>query len=98
MLCQTVKEGVECSFMKKTGCSFVDGTCKVIIEDCAGCNKVVEYSGGQYCKSYADPGSRWIIGKCALASHVVKDAKENLQKINPLKASKRANKKGGKKK
>ncbi|MDR2861034.1 MAG: PxxKW family cysteine-rich protein [Syntrophobacterales bacterium] len=98
MLCQTVKVGVECSFMTKGGCSFTDGTCRVIIENCAGCNKIVDYSGGQYCKSYADPASRWIMGKCALASHVTRDAKENVQKINPLKASKRASKGKSKKK
>ena len=98
MQCQTVKVGVECFFMTKSGCSFTDGTCRIIIGDCAGCNKIVDYDGGQYCKSYPDPASRWITGKCALASHVVRDTGEQVQKINPLKASKRASKKGGGKK
>ncbi|MBN1547651.1 MAG: PxxKW family cysteine-rich protein [Syntrophaceae bacterium] len=100
MLCQTVKEGVECTFMSKNGCTFIGGSCKTIIESCVGCNKVVEYPTGQYCKVYADPASRWTTGKCAIASHVSRDIKETTQKINPLKASKRASKggKGGKKK
>lgn len=98
MLCQTVKEGIECTFMTKSGCSFTDGSCRTIIEGCIGCNKVVEYPTGQYCKVYADPASRWIVGKCAIASHVTRELKESTQKINPLKASKRAASKGGGKK
>jgi hypothetical protein len=95
MLCQTVKVGIECTFMTKSGCTFTDGSCRTIIEGCVGCNKVVEYPTGQYCKVYADPTSRWVVGKCAVASHINRDIKESTQKINPLKASKRASK-GGK--
>ncbi len=98
MLCQTVKEGIECTFMTKSGCSFTDGSCRTIIEGCIGCNKVVEYPTGQYCKVYADPASRWIVGKCAIASHVTRELKESKHNINPMKASKRAASKGGGKK
>ncbi|NLN60340.1 MAG: hypothetical protein GX147_06490 [Deltaproteobacteria bacterium] len=97
MLCQTIKEGIECTFMTKRGCSFMGGTCITVVEDCVACNKIVEYPTGQYCKVYADPGSRWITGRCAIASHTARDIKESAQKINPMKASKRASKGGGKK-
>jgi hypothetical protein len=96
MLCQTVKVGVECTFMSKNGCTFTGGSCLTIIESCTGCNKVIDFPTGQYCKVYADPGSRWVTGKCAVASHIVREIKDNAQKINPLKASKRASKGGGK--
>jgi len=37
-----------------------------------------------------DPASRWLMGNCPRATHVKLVIKENTQKINPLKASKRA--------
>ena len=38
---------------------------------------------------YADPGSKWMFGNCNLATHVERKG-EKVQKINPLKASKKA--------
>jgi hypothetical protein len=37
-----------------------------------------------------DPASKWMIGNCVTATHVKLEIKEAAQKINPLKASKRA--------
>ncbi len=98
MLCQTVKVGVECTFMTKNGCTFTGASCNPVIESCVGCNKVADYPTGQYCRVYADPASRWVVGKCAIASHVTREIKDSSQKINPLKASKRSSKGGGGKK
>lgn len=92
MLCQTVKSGMECSFMAKNGCTFNGGSCAPIIEKCEGCNKVLESAMGRFCKMYPDPKAKWAMGGCPTSSHVKRDIKEE-QKINPLKASKRANKK-----
>ncbi len=92
MLCQTIKSGVECSFMTKGGCGFFGGSCVTVIEKCDGCNKVLESSTGKFCRVYPDPTAKWAIGGCPTASHIKKVVKEE-QKINPLKASKRANKK-----
>jgi hypothetical protein len=36
MQCQTQKPGIECLFMKKTGCSYGGGKCLTIIESCEG--------------------------------------------------------------
>ncbi|MGD0276122.1 MAG: PxxKW family cysteine-rich protein [Syntrophales bacterium] len=93
MVCQTIKVGSDCPFMSKRGCNFNGGFCNVIVEQCEGCSKTVEYSTGKYCKVYPDPVVRWYSGKCPTATHVKVDIKENIQKLNPLKASKRANKK-----
>lgn len=92
MICQTTKAGTECVFMGKKGCGFNGGTCHPIVEKCEGCNKVMVLATGQYCKVYPDPTGKWSTGRCPQASHVKKEVTETAQKINPLKASKRANK------
>ncbi len=92
MLCETVKKGVDCAFMSKKGCGFIGGSCQPGVEKCEGCNKIFEYETGKYCKVYPDPKSKWLRGNCPSASHVKLVIKE-AQKINPLKASKRASKK-----
>jgi len=90
MICQTVKSGTECTFMSKKGCGFMEGQCHAIIEKCEGCGRIFVWENGNYCKVYADPASRWILGSCPSATHVKLEIKETTQKINPLKASKRA--------
>lgn len=90
MVCNSVKEGTECFFMKKKGCQFNGGSCHIVIEPCEGCQKVKEFSTGRYCLVFPDPAAKWRAGECNMATHVVKETgkKEN-GKLNPLKASKR---------
>jgi len=88
MVCQTVKFGVECVFMKKTGCSYNGGKCYPIVESCEGCTRVIEFETGKYCASFPNPTQKWQNGPCSMSSHV-KKAAAGEQKINPLKASKR---------
>jgi len=90
MICQTVKSGMDCIFMNKKGCSFLGGQCHEIDEKCVGCAKVFEWEGKQFCQVYPEPAARWLFGICAMATHVKREFKETTQKINPLKASKRA--------
>jgi hypothetical protein len=78
--------------MAKRGCTFTGESCLVIIEKCEGCNRIVEFSSGRYCKVYPDPASRWAYGISPTASHMKKEIKEVVQKLNPLKASKRGKK------
>ncbi len=91
MLCQTIKSGMECGFMTKSGCGFTGGSCVAIIEKCEGCNKILESATGRFCKVYPDPIAKWSLGGCPTASHLKREVKEE-QKINPLKASKRSRK------
>ncbi len=46
MICQTIKNGIECGFMTKKGCGFNGGTCLVIIDKCEGCGKIIECRNG----------------------------------------------------
>lgn len=93
MVCQTIKEGTECVFMTKEGCGFNGGSCHQIIDQCEGCTKIIEVSDGKYCMIYPDPTSKWVFGGCPSASHNKTAKTEKVEKINPLKASKRKNKK-----
>jgi len=91
MHCVSVKPGVDCTFMTKKGCSFNGGRCRPIVENCQGCERVIDFEDSRYCASFPDPAAKWRRGNCNLATHVKTD-KGNGQtvKLNPLKASKRA--------
>ena len=92
MICLTIKEGQDCSFMTKKGCGYIGGGCQTIAELCGDCSKIFDFATGKYCRVYPNPASKWTTGKCPTASHI-KAVVESAQKVNPLKASKRASKK-----
>jgi hypothetical protein len=89
MHCVSVKEGVDCTFMTKKGCSFNGGKCRQAVESCEGCDRRLFLEDGTYCGTFPDPAAKWRMGACNLATHVKNGKKETVQKINPLKASKR---------
>jgi hypothetical protein len=97
MQCQTVLPVSECTFWGKQGCIFTEGSCKVVIENCEGCERVVDGSIGKVCSAYPAPDKKWLGGICNFATHVKVEIKsEETKNVNPLKASKKAS--GGKKK
>ena len=89
MQCNTVKEGIECTFMEKSGCTSQNGTCYTIIDKCEGCQKVSEFPSGRYCSVFSNPPVKWRMGNCTMASHIKVESKKSDVKVNPLKASKR---------
>lgn len=89
MQCETLKPGVECLFMKKTGCGYNGGKCYTIVESCEGCARVMELEAGTFCMSFPYPAQKWQSAGCSMATHLKKETKSGEQKINPLKASKR---------
>ena len=91
MVCQTIKKGVDCIFMKKTGCNYNGGRCHPIVDQCNGCSKTLEFPSGLYCTSFTEPAAKWNGKSCPLGTHLKKETQENGQKrLNPLKASKRS--------
>ena len=90
MQCQTVLPGTECTFWKKSGCSFEDHTCQNVIEMCEGCDRIVEGTIGPVCSATPAPIKKWSHGLCNLATHRKVEVKVEDLKINPLKASKKA--------
>lgn len=91
MVCTTIKEGLECPFMAAQGCSYNGGVCHEIVDTCEGCNRKQSYTTGWYCTACPDPSLKWKNGNCNIATHVSTTASKATAKINPLKASKRAN-------
>jgi len=96
MQCQTVLPGTECTFWGKQGCVFSDGSCQIVIENCEGCERIVEGTIGRVCGAYPAPEKKWLNGICNFATHVKIEIKTEDLKMNPLKASKKAS--GGSKK
>ncbi len=92
MVCQTVKAGMDCAFMTKAGCGYNGGSCHAVVEQCEGCQRIVEVPAGRFCASYPHPANKWKTGQCNFATHVKAGASSQKAKINPLKASKRSNK------
>ncbi|MFZ7112073.1 MAG: PxxKW family cysteine-rich protein [Desulfatiglandales bacterium] len=89
MVCDTVKQGMECAFMGKQGCQYKGGSCHPIVEQCEGCQKVLDLPTGKFCMMFPDPVIKWRLGTCGMATHVKVTKDTKAQKINPLKASKR---------
>jgi len=89
MVCTSVKEGAECSFMSQNGCQFNGGNCHPITEKCEGCQKVVNRPSGDYCLAFPDPAIKWRFGNCGMATHLKAKDEKKTGKVNPLKASKR---------
>jgi len=90
MQCQTVLPGTECTFWKKSGCSFTSGSCENVIEMCEGCERIVEGTIGPVCSVTPSPAHKWLTGLCNFATHRKVEVKIEDVKINPLKASKKA--------
>lgn len=89
MICTTVRKGDECVFMGSAGCTFNGGACNPIIEQCEGCQRIVECETGKFCTAAPDPAMKWKNGNCNLATHIKVVVETKKQKINPIKASKR---------
>jgi len=90
MECATIKEGTQCTFMAKTGCTFTGGKCVTVVEKCEGCGNSKEFPSGMYCTVFANPTTKWTLGKCNFATHIKAEVKKDDKKLNPLKASKRS--------
>lgn len=91
-VCNTIRKGTRCQFMKIDKCSFPDGFCSPIVDKCEGCKNIIDYDNVTYCKSYMKPESMWLSGRCPLCTVRIETPKEVMKKLNPIKASKLASK------
>ncbi len=64
---------------------------QVVTDKCEGCDRIVDEDGASYCKTYATPAAKWRLGICNFATHSKPEVNIVKVRINPLKASKRAN-------
>ena len=90
MNCTTVRNGKPCPFMTARGCAYKGGICHEIVDQCDGCNRTVQFESRSYCGTFPEPAMKWRNGNCNFASHVAKKTEAKANKVNPLKASKRA--------
>ena len=61
-----------------------------IADKCEGCDRARVFEDTKYCSSFPVPASKWRMGnRCNMATHLHKEVAA-AQKVNPLKASKRA--------
>ncbi len=90
MVCTTVRNGFDCIFMSKRGCQFNGGSCHPVVDQCDGCQRIIEIPTGKYCMSFPEPDIKWKTGICNMATHVTINNKKGNIKVNPLKASKRS--------
>jgi hypothetical protein len=77
--------------MTAAGCSYNGGICHETVEACEGCSRKTEYASGWFCSACPEPTVKWKSGHCNMATHLSRQGAGSKQKINPLKASKRAN-------
>jgi hypothetical protein len=75
MQCATIKNGVECSFMAKKGCSFLGGSCRPIDVKCENCERILTVGEAKYCSVFPDPATKWRRGDCSMATHIKTDTK-----------------------
>jgi hypothetical protein len=76
--------------------SYSERNFKSVIDKCSGCERIVEESGVQFCKTYMQPETKWRIGICNFATHAKPEIAVVTIRVNPLKAAKRASAKGKK--
>jgi len=69
MHCESIKPGIDCTFMTKKGCSFNGGKCRPVVESCEGCERILQANGDRYCNAFPDPSVKWRRGTCNLATH-----------------------------
>lgn len=63
-----------------------------IVEKCEGCDRIRAFEGENYCSVFPVPAAKWRMGaRCSMATHI-QVARSAAQKVNPLKAAKRASK------
>ncbi|MCB2181861.1 MAG: PxxKW family cysteine-rich protein [Desulfobulbaceae bacterium] len=61
-----------------------------VVEQCEGCERIVEANNNKYCQTYAFPDAKWRLGICNFATHKKPEIIVDKIRVNPLKASKRA--------
>ncbi len=74
---------------------YASGMFKPVIEQCDGCERIVEADAVKYCRTYTNPGSKWKLGICNFATHKKPEIVAATIRVNPLKAAKRASSKRG---
>lgn len=79
--------------MVEAALKYSNGEFKPVIDKCDGCERVIEESGTQFCRTFLNPAAKWKLGICNFATHERPEILVAKVRINPLKAAKRASNK-----
>lgn len=63
----------------------IDGSVKNCVDNCEGCERIIESSIGRVCGAYPAPEKKWANGICNFATHINFEIKTEVSKINPSK-------------
>ena len=74
----------------ENGVEFKGFVLEPVVEQCSGCDRMREIEGEWYCSSYSQPAAKWRNGSCNFATHLKTQQSKGKEKVNPIKASKRA--------
>ncbi|MEE4166030.1 MAG: PxxKW family cysteine-rich protein [Desulfocapsaceae bacterium] len=78
--------------MQEAALKYSNGDFSPIVEQCDGCERIVEESGSRFCRTFLSPEAKWKLGICNFATHQKPEIIVANVRINPLKAAKRASK------
>lgn len=70
------------------------GPFQPIVEKCDGCERTIIEEGTTYCTTYVNPAAKWRLGICNFATHAKPEINVVKVRVNPLKAAKRASRRG----
>lgn len=100
--CKTVRPSKRCVFWMQNKkyedgkCTFNNGCCLQIIDECEGCVNIEKVGEDLYCKAFMNPSAVWVktalVDGCSMYTNPekLKELVDNSKKkLNPLKASKR---------
>ena len=73
-----------------TTSTYAERSFQPIVEQCEGCERIVEENNDRFCRTYLKPAAKWRLGICNFATHAKPELKLVKVRVNPLKASKRA--------
>ena len=74
--------------MQEAALKYSNGDFKPVVDKCEGCERIVEESGTQFCKTFVNPEAKWKLGICNFATHQKPEIIVAKVRINPLKAAK----------
>ncbi len=69
---------------------YAEASFQPVVEQCDGCERIVDENSTRFCKTYMNPEAKWRHGMCNFATHAKPEIKLVKVRVNPLKASKRA--------
>ena len=56
-------------------------TRRPVVEQCAGCERILKEAAGQKCSAFAFPDAKWRQGPCSMATHIKVETSKTAEKV-----------------